>query len=358
MQFAAEAVHPMKALLIDDNPTNLFMLGKLIQNAGISDIQSFKDPIAALREAQSVQFDLVLVDYVMPGMDGLEFIRAVRQLPNYGDVPLVMVTTVDQREVCYGALEAGATDFLTKPVDMAEVKARIRNLANLRDLQNKMRDRAVWLAEEVRKATFEMAQLEEEIILRLTRASEYRDSETGAHILRMAHACREIAESMGLSAQFCRDIYLAAPMHDVGKIGVPDSILRKPGPLSVEERRIMETHTEVGSAILAGSESRLIRLAAEIATTHHERWDGSGYPHGLQGAEIPISGRIAAVADVFDALVSPRPYKNAWSPLDAGRYIQENAGIHFDPQVVKAFELCLPRIIGNLKAMPDSDLAA
>lgn len=348
----------MKALLIDDNPTNLFMLGKLIQNAGISDVQSFKDPAAALQDAQIAQYDIVLVDYMMPGMDGLQFIRALRGLPAYDDVPVVMVTTVDQRDVCYAALEAGATDFLTKPVDMAEVKARIRNLAKLRDLTNKMRDRAVWLADEVRKATREMSLLEEEIILRLAKASEYRDSETGAHVLRMAYSCREIAEALGLSAQFCRDIYLAAPMHDVGKIGVPDAILRKPASLTPEERRMMETHTQVGEAILTGSDSRLIRLAAEIAATHHERWDGSGYPKGLKGTEIPISGRIAAVADVFDALVSPRPYKNAWPTAEAGRYIRENAGTMFDPKVVDAFEQVMPRLVAHFETLPDTHAAA
>ncbi|WP_181703463.1 HD domain-containing phosphohydrolase [Chthonobacter albigriseus] len=343
----------MRALLIDDNPTNLFMLGKLIQNAGISDLSSHKDPRQALDAARDIQFDLVLVDYMMPGMDGLEFIKAIRQLPNYEDVPVVMVTTVDQKDVCYAALDAGATDFLTKPVDMAEVKARIRNLAHLRDLQNKMRDRAAWLAEEVRKATHEMALMEEEIILRLARASEYRDSDTGAHVIRMARNCREIAEALGMTAQFCRDIYLASPLHDVGKIGVPDAILRKPEPLSPEERRTMETHAGVGQAILSGSESRLIRLAAEIAGSHHERWDGTGYPNGLKATEIPIASRIAAVADVFDALVSPRPYKNAWSVEDAAAFIRTNAGVLFDPQVVRAFEERLPRIVRNLSEAPD-----
>jgi response regulator RpfG family c-di-GMP phosphodiesterase len=343
----------MKALLVDDNPSNLFMLGKLVQNAGLSDVISYRSPLEALQSVRSVQYDLIIVDYMMPDLDGLGFIREVRREANYADVPIVMVTTVDQKEICYAALEAGATDFLSKPIDMAEVKARIRNLAALRDLQNKTKDRASWLAEEVRKATHEMALLEEEIILRLARAAEYRDRDTGAHVVRVARMCREIAEELGLSTQLCRDIYLAAPMHDVGKIGMPDAILRKSGLLTEEERRVMETHTLVGGSILAGSDSRLIRLAAEMAETHHERWNGTGYPKRLSGEAIPLAGRIAAVADVFDALVSPRPYKDAWSLEKAVAYIADNAGAMFDPRVVRAFQARLNRMIRIFEEAPD-----
>ncbi|WP_237152598.1 HD domain-containing phosphohydrolase [Oryzibacter oryziterrae] len=343
----------MKLLLIDDNPSNLFMLGKLAQNSGLSDVASFRDPLQALEEARRAQFDMIVVDYMMPGMDGLSLIKEVRALPNYADVPIVMVTTVDQREICYAALEAGATDFLTKPVDMAEAKARLRNLASLRDMHNKLRDRADWLQSEVRKATQEMAVMEEEIIMRLSRASEYRDSDTGAHILRVARISRELAEELGQTSQFCHDIYLATPMHDVGKIGVPDEILRKPGPYTAEERKLMETHTQVGGAILAGSESRLIRLAAEVAETHHERWNGGGYPRGLKETQIPLSGRIVAVADVFDALVSPRPYKNAWPFEKAAQYIADNSGTLFDPDVAQAFALRYFRIIKIVESVPD-----
>jgi putative two-component system response regulator/two-component system response regulator RpfG len=335
----------MKLLLVDDNPSNLFMLGKLAQSSGIADVQSFRDPLQALDEARRTRFDLMIVDYMMPGIDGLALIAEIRRLPDYADVPIVMVTTVDQREICYAALEAGATDFLTKPVDMAEAKARLRNLAMLREMQNKLRDRADWLQTEVRKATQERAGLEEEIILRLARAVERRDPAIGSHLMRVARTARELAEELGQSEQYCQDLYVAALMHDIGKIGLSDDLLDKSGAYTDDERRRMQAHTLIGGEILDGSRSRVIRLAAEIAETHHEAWDGTGYPRGLKEAAIPLSGRIVAVADVFDALTSERPYKAAWTAEDAGRYIADNAGRQFDPDVAKAFSLRYFRIL-------------
>jgi putative two-component system response regulator/two-component system response regulator RpfG len=335
----------MKLLLVDDNPSNLFMLGKLAQSSGIADVQSFRDPLQALDEARRTRFDLMIVDYMMPGIDGLALIAEIRRLPDYADVPIVMVTTVDQREICYAALEAGATDFLTKPVDMAEAKARLRNLAMLREMQNKLRDRADWLQTEVRKATQERAGLEEEIILRLARAVERRDPAIGSHLLRVARTARELAEELGQSEQYCQDLYVAALMHDIGKIGLSEDLLNKPGAYTDDERRRMQAHTLIGGEILDGSRSRVIRLAAEIAETHHECWDGTGYPRGLKEAATPLSGRIVAVADVFDALTSERPYKAAWSAEDAARYIADNAGRQFDPDVAKAFSLRYFRIL-------------
>ncbi len=335
----------MKLLLVDDNPSNLFMLGKLAQSSGIADVQSFRDPLQALEEARRSQFDLVLVDYMMPGMDGLALIREIRKLPDYADVPVVMVTTVDQREVCYAALEAGATDFLTKPVDMAEAKARLRNLAMMREMQNKLRDRADWLQTEVRKATSERIGLEEEVILRLSRAVEHRDPEIGSHLVRVARTARELAEELGQNEQFCHDVYLAALMHDIGKIGLSDELLHKAGPYTDEDRKAMQTHTLIGGEILADSDSRVIRLAGEIAETHHEAWNGTGYPRGLKEKTIPLAGRIVAVADVFDALVSERPYKAAWTPDKAAQYIADNAGRQFDPDVAAAFARRFFRIL-------------
>jgi putative two-component system response regulator len=248
-----------------------------------------------------------------------------------------MVTACEQTTVRYAALDAGATDFLRKPVDPVEVKSRLRNLFKLREVQNQLRQRCSGLVDEVSATTRELIDREEEIIYRLSRAAEYRDTETGAHIARMARYCRLIAEALGLDKNACRTIYLAAPMHDIGKIAVADSILLKPARLTPEERAVMEHHTLHGHKILADSKSPLIRQAAEIAVSHHERWDGSGYPKGLRGVEIPLFGRIAAVADVFDALTSERPYKSAWKPEDAKAHIVEASGSHFDPACVNAF---------------------
>lgn len=335
----------MKLLLVDDNPSNLFMLGKLAQSSGIADVQSFRDPLLALEEARRGQFDLIIVDYMMPGLDGLSLIREVRRLPDYADVPIVMVTTVDQREICYAALEAGATDFLTKPVDMAEAKARLKNLAMLREMQNRLRDRADWLQTEVRKATNDRLGLEEEIILRLARAVERRDPAIGSHLVRVARTARELAEELGQNDTFCHDIYLASLMHDIGKIGLSDDLLHKSGPYTDEDRKLMQAHTLIGGDILGGSESRILRLAAEIAETHHEFWDGSGYPRGLKEKSIPLAGRIVAVADVFDALASERSYKTAWPVDKAAQYIADNAGRQFDPEIARAFSLRYFRIL-------------
>jgi putative two-component system response regulator len=253
------------------------------------------------------------------------------------DIPIVMITTSDEDTVRYAALEAGATDFLKKPIDPIEVKSRLKNLLKLREAQNRLRDQAAWLADEVAKATRALAEREEEIIQRLSRAVEYRDTDTGLHVLRVAQYCRVIAEAIGLNEEQCRTIYLASPMHDVGKIAVTDTILLKPGKLSPEERQIIEQHTLHGGKILADSNSDLIKAAAEIAVCHHERWDGKGYPRGIQGAEIPLFARIAAVADVFDALTTERPYKRAWSPDEAKAHMLAEAGKHFDPDCVAAF---------------------
>lgn len=335
----------MKLLLVDDNPSNLFMLGKLAQSSGIADVQSFRDPLQALEEARQTRFDIIIVDYMMPGMDGLTLIREVRNLPDYIDVPIVMVTTVDQREICYAALEAGATDFLTKPVDMAEAKARLRNLAMLREMQNKLRDRADWLQTEVQKATHDRLGLEEEVILRLARAVERRDPSIGSHLVRVARTARELAEELGQAEPYCQDLYIASLMHDIGKLGLSDDLLYKTGPYTADERRRMQAHTLIGGEILEGSRSRVIRLAAEIAETHHEFWNGTGYPRGLKETAIPLAGRIVSVADVFDALTSERPYKAAWSAEEAARYIADNAGLQFDPDVARAFSLRYFRIL-------------
>ncbi len=323
--------------MVDDSVANLVLLRQLVGRLDDSDTMAFTDPLAALEALAEVDVDLILVDYVMPGIDGIEFIRRARQIPRQAMVPIVMVTTIVERTVRLEALQAGATDFLSKPIEPLEFKVRVRNLLALSRAQKAMSARAEQLDLEVAAKTRELADREREVIWRLSRATERRDTDTGDHIARMSRICGILARGVGLPEGDAQLVEIAAQMHDVGKVGIPDEILFKPGPLSAEERRVMETHAELGWNILEGSNSRLLQLAANIALSHHEKWDGTGYPQGLAGEAIPLEGRITALADVFDALRSVRPYKNAW-PLDKARdFVVEGAGKHFDPALVDVF---------------------
>lgn len=324
-------------LMVDDNMTNLVLVRRLVSRVDDCETHAFTDPVEALEALERLDVDLVLVDYVMPEIDGVEFTRRMRRMTRHATVPLVMVTTTDERAVRIEALEAGATDFLTKPLDPLEFRVRVRNLLALRRAQRQLAARAAILDREVSMKTEELVDREREIIWRLSRATERRDTDTGDHIARMSRICAIIAEGLGLPPEDCRLIEIAAQMHDVGKVGIPDEILFKPGRLTPEERKVMETHADLGWTILEGSQSRLLQMAAEIAVSHHEKWNGSGYPKGLVGEAIPIAGRITALADVFDALMSVRPYKPAWPIEKARAFIEEGSGEHFDPACVRIF---------------------
>jgi len=328
----------LKALIVDDSPTNTRLLQQLVSMVDGCETTVFTDPLLVLETLPRSDYDIALIDYMMPGLDGIGLIGRIRQMPHLADIPLVMVTTSDERAVRHMALNAGATDFLTKPIDPIELRSRVRNLLALRGAQKQLQARNQLLAQD-------LAAREGEIVLCLSRAAEYRDPETGAHILRMAKYCRVIGEALGLDALSCTTLYLAAQMHDIGKIGVSDGILLKSGGYTPEERRIMEMHTVYGHRILQGSNSELIRMASEIARSHHERWDGTGYPDGLGGESIPLGSRIAAVADVFDALTSVRPYKPAWSADKARQYLADNSGSQFDPACVTAFVSRWPEVL-------------
>jgi len=264
-----------------------------------------------------------------------------------------MITALEDRAIRYQALEAGATDFLTKPVDHTECRARCRNLLTLRQQQLTIKDRASWLEDQVDKATQEIRTRELETLLRLAKAGEYRDEETGGHILRMANFSRLIAERLGLSKDDCHVIETAAPMHDIGKIGIPDGVLLKPGKLDADEFRTMQTHARIGYEILKDSPSKYLQMGAVIAYGHHEKFDGKGYPNGLVGEAIPLPARIVAVADVFDALTSKRPYKRAWSVQDAVEYLQTEQGRHFDPACVQAFLTQLDKVLHIRQQLQD-----
>jgi putative two-component system response regulator len=327
----------MKILVIDDAQINVLLICRLLEKLENCSSLSFLDPHLALDWCQDQTPDLVLVDYMMPVMNGIEFIRRFRQFEHCQDIPVLMITANDEVALRYEALEVGANDFLIKPVDKIEFLARTKNMLALRRNQRYLENRASWLDAEVRKATLEIREREQETILRLCKAADSRDPETGAHIVRMANYSRLIAEHLGLAKEMQQMILEAAPMHDIGKVGIPDHILLKPGKLSIDEFSIMKTHASLGYQILDGSASETLQMGAQIALSHHEKFDGSGYPQGLSGNDIPLVARIVAVADVFDALTSERPYKPAWDIDRAVNFLKEGSGQHFDPQCINAF---------------------
>jgi putative two-component system response regulator len=324
-------------LIIDDTDINLILFAALVKKLDDCEPHTFASARDALAWTQDNIPDLVIVDYMMPDMDGLEFIRLMRAIPACEPVPVIMITANDQKQLRYRALDLGANDFLTKPVDKVEFLARTRNMLLVSDARKQLADRAAWLADEVRKATAEIVARERETVFRLCKAAEYRDPETGAHILRMAHYSQLIACKLGLPVQDQELLLEAAPMHDIGKVGIADKILLKPGRLDAEEFEVMKQHAVYGYELLQGSSSRVLQAGAEIARGHHEKFDGSGYPAGISGSDIPIFSRIVAVADVFDALTSERPYKKAWTLEAAVDFLVHGSGKHFDPQCVQAF---------------------
>lgn len=325
----------MKVVIIDDAQLNLTLMQHLVRKIPDCVATTFLDPVSALVWCLENEPDLVIVDYMMPQMSGTELVEKFRA--RYPDIPVLMVTANHETELRHQALGTGVTDFLNKPLDNVEFVARAKNMLALRQSHKHLADRASWLAEEVAKATAKIRAQELETVLCLARAAEYRDPETGAHILRMAHYSRHIARVLGLSVEQQELLLEAAPMHDIGKVGTPDMILLKPGKLTDEEFSIMKQHAQIGYEVLSSSTSPLLQVAAEIAHSHHEKFDGSGYPRGLKGHDIPLFGRIVAVADVFDALTSERPYKKAWSIDQAAQLLRDGMGKHFDPECVEAF---------------------
>lgn len=326
-------------LIIDDQSIGRNILKKVVQQISEHlNITTLSGPMEAMNWLKSHEPHLIITDYRMPEMNGVEFIREVRKNKKCEQVPIVMITVVSEKQTRYEALDAGATAFLTRPIDQIECRTTCRNLLKMYEQQQIIQDRANWLARQVELATEKITEREKETLLRLARAGEYRDEGTGNHVIRMAKYSRLIAEQLGtFSAQECEDIEYAAPMHDIGKIGIPDGVLLKKGRLNEHEWEIMKTHASIGHDILADSQSKYMQIGAIIALNHHERMDGKGYPNGLAGEEIPLIARIVAVADVFDALVSSRSYKPAWSIEDAVEFIQQNSGSHFDPDCVDAF---------------------
>jgi putative two-component system response regulator len=341
-----------KILIVDDQQGNVLLLSKLLRSEGFPNILEITDS----REVESTYLrerpDIVLLDLNMPYLDGFQIMARLREIDPEG-APILVLTAQKEMQTRLQALQNGARDFVPKPFDRHEVMARMRNQLESHLLYRKVHEQKEGLEQAVIERTQEVVDTRLEIVRRLGRACEFRDNETGAHIERMSRYSHLLAIKAGLSKEQADMILNASPMHDVGKIGIPDAVLLKPGKLTPEEFEIIKNHPVIGAHILAGSDSPLIQMAEMIARTHHEKWDGTGYPQGLQGEDIPIEGRITAIADVFDALTAIRPYKKAWDANEAADFIAKNAGTHFDPKLSSLFQQALPEIMQIRAQFPD-----
>ena len=334
-----------RVLVVDDQPPNTLLLRKLLEAEGYRQVVTINDPTEVLPLQRQSPFDVILLDIRMPKLDGFGVMRLLQEDAGEDYVPIIVLTAQTDEDTRLRALAEGAKDFVTKPFNRTEVLNRIRNMLEVRLLHRRVREQNELLEQRVRERTLELQETRLEIVRRLGKAAEFRDNETGFHIIRMSKFAELIARAMGMNDGIADLILHASPMHDIGKLGIPDGILLKPGRLDPHEWEVMKTHTEIGGEILDGHHSKLLQMAARIARAHHERWDGGGYPRGLREKEIPLEARIVAVADVFDALTSRRPYKKAWTVEASVEEIRSLTGRHFDPAVVKAFFATLPRIL-------------
>jgi len=332
-------LHRARVLLVDDDPANTTLLEMRLRRWGFHELTTTNDSHQVVQLCEELTPDLLLLDLHMPAPDGFALMQLLGEHID-AEVPMpVLVLTADgNSEAKRRALAAGARDFLTKPFDSEEVRLRVTNLLAVRFAQRGQRAHAAVLEQAVSDRTQHLEQARLEVVQRLARAAEYRDDETGQHTARVARTAGLLARGLGLPADEVWKIAAAAPLHDVGKIGVPDQILLKPGRLTAEEFEQIKRHVSIGAEILAGSTSSLLQTAEQIALTHHERWDGSGYLAGTSGEQIPLAGRIVAIADVFDALTNARPYKQPWDIADAVDEIVRGAGTQFDPAAVEVFK--------------------
>jgi putative two-component system response regulator len=327
---AQDIIKQARILVIDDERTNIRLLEVILEDAGYTNVHSALDAREALCDFDQIRPDLILLDLSMPRMDGFAFMQELHGTIAVGTVPILVLTADATIASKHKALKAGAKDYLSKPFDQVEVLIRIENLLEFHF-------HSLLLEAKVQERTQDLESSRLETLQRLARAAEYRDDDTGLHTKRVGANSALIAHAMGLPLMQVELLRLAAPLHDVGKIGISDVILLKPGKLTDEEFDTMRRHAAIGAEILSGSNSPLLQMAEEIALSHHERWDGRGYPHKLAGEAIPLTARIVAVADVFDALTHERPYKKAWLPAAAAEEIQAQCGAQFDSQVVAAF---------------------
>lgn len=332
-------------LLVDDQTTNIMLLENILQNAGYKHVHTTQDPSQVVNLYKELSPDLICLDIHMPQLNGFQVMGQLKIIQKGCYLPILVLTSEEDRETRLRALESGAKDFLNKPFDKAEVLIRIRNLLEASLLNKAMSQQKQNLEETVRIRTQELQETQLEIVHRLAQAAEYRDNETGAHIVRLSHFAVVLGRACGMTETECDVLFHATPMHDVGKLGIPDHILLKPGKLDPEEFEIMKQHTVIGAQLLSNSHSPVLQMGELIALTHHEKWDGSGYPNRLRGEDIPLPGRICAIADVFDALSSKRCYKEAWPIEKTLAEIRASSGKHFDPHLVEIFNEMLPVIL-------------
>ena len=334
---AQGSIHMSKILVVDDEPSFTGMLEILLKVEGFVAVRAVNDAREAAGAFIGFEPNLVILDLNMPGMSGLEVMAQIRDLAGDRWVPIVVVSGENDGDTVTKALQSGAQDFIGKPFRRAEVVSRLRNLLKVKVLQDEVEQKNLFLQERVEAGTKELLESHKDLIRRLSRCAEYRDDDTGHHIQRVSRTTEMLARGTGLLPEQMAVVREAAAMHDIGKVGIPDAILLKPAKLTPEEREIMKTHTLIGAALLAGGNSPLLRLSEQVAMSHHERWDGNGYPAGLGGDEIPLAARIVSICDVFDALTSRRPYKEPWTAETAKEELVTQGGKQFDMELVTLF---------------------